>query len=195
MLEIVNTWDTQLLLFLNSIHSPFFDWLMPIITATKTWIPLYVLVLYVIIKKEKWNALYAILFAVLVIVLADQISVKLFKNVFERFRPSHEPAIRDIIHIVNDYRGGRYGFVSSHAANTFGFATYMALYFSKKWVSLSLFSWALIVSYSRIYLGVHYPGDILGGALLGMLIGSTTFWLMGFSKEKIISKMQQIKSA
>ena len=107
--------------------------------------------------------------------LADQISVKVFKEGFERLRPSHNPEIKDLIHTVKGYRGGQFGFVSSHAANTFAMAFFTSKLFRNRYYSWFIFIWAAVVSYSRIYLGVHYPLDIIGGALLGMLLGYLVF--------------------
>jgi undecaprenyl-diphosphatase len=104
-----------------------------------------------------------------VFAITDLASVHLFKNVFLRLRPCHEPALSGLVHLVNNRCGGSYGFVSSHAANTFGLAIMVLLLFKKlnPWIGYGMVIWAAMVSYSRIYLGVHYPGDILGGALLG----------------------------
>jgi len=191
MLETLNSLDIQLFLFLNSLHSSFMDPIMFFLTGKLTWAPLYAVVLFYLFKKEKWYGILALVFAVLVIVFADQSSVKLFKNVFERLRPSHNPEIKDIVHIVNNKRGGQFGFVSSHAANTFGFAMFISLFFKIRWVSISLFTWAVVVSYTRIYLGLHYPGDILGGAILGSLIGFLVYQAYTWTYQKMLLKTQQ----
>jgi undecaprenyl-diphosphatase len=107
---------------------------------------------------------------IITVALSDSISV-LIKNLVERPRPSRNPEIANLVHIVNDYRGGMYGFVSSHAANFFGVATFLSHQFKHYRWSIFLFVWAIVVSYSRIYLGVHYPLDIIFGAILGALIG------------------------
>jgi undecaprenyl-diphosphatase len=107
----------------------------------------------------------------LLIVLIDQTSVHLFKEVFHRLRPCHQPRISHLVHIVNNHCGGQYGFVSSHAANSFGFATFTILFFKNNRFSWFIFAWALLLSYSRIYLGVHYPSDIVGGWMLGIFWG------------------------
>lgn len=107
----------------------------------------------------------------IVVALTDQLSVHLFKNVFERLRPCHNPDLNGLVHLVNSKCGGKFGFVSSHAANTFGVAMFIHYIFRVRWFTLSILLWATIVSYSRIYLGVHYPGDVVFGALLGVLIG------------------------
>lgn len=103
---------------------------------------------------------------------ADQISVQLFKDVFMRLRPCHNPEIADLIHTINGACGGQYGFVSSHAANTFGLALFVGLIFKKHvpFLLKALLIWAAVVSYSRIYVGVHYPADLICGAILGSII-------------------------
>ncbi|MBO4593820.1 MAG: phosphatase PAP2 family protein, partial [Bacteroidaceae bacterium] len=100
------------------------------------------------------------------------------KPFFHRFRPSHEPALEGLVDLVNDRRGGLYGFISSHAANTFAVCTFVALYLRRHLATLTLILWACLSSYSRIYLGLHYPGDILAGALFGILTGLTMYGLM-----------------
>ena len=185
MLETLLKLDTELFLYLNSINSAFWDTIMWNISATKTWIPLYIIVLFFVFKQQKWKGFITFLFMVLVVVVADQSSVQLFKNTFQRLRPCHNEAILNLVHIVNNKCGGLYGFVSSHATNTFAFAVFTSLFFNKKWISYSLIFWAIIVSYSRIYLGVHYPLDVLGGAVLGLIIGILIFKLYIFIFYKI----------
>lgn len=175
--------DTSLFLFLNSLNSPFFDVIMKIISAKLTWIPLYALVLFLLIRIFRKSWWMYTLAAILLLALTDLASVHLFKNVFERLRPCHEPALEGMVHIVNGKCGGLYGFVSSHAANTFGFATFIAFIFKNniRWFAWVLLLWAAVVSYSRIYLGVHYPGDVIAGAALGALMG----WLLWLASESI----------
>lgn len=180
MLEFLEQLDIKWMLFLNGINSPFWDTVMWYISATLTWAPLYAVILFFVFKKMKWEGVIALAFFILLIVMADQSSVKLFKNVFERLRPCHNPDIKDLIHIVNGKCGGKFGFVSSHATNTFALAMFTSLFFRIKWVSYSIFIWAIIVSYSRIYLGVHFPFDVLGGAGLGILVGFVTYKLYLF---------------
>lgn len=163
--------------------------------ATKTlfWLPLYLFLVYLIIKYKKWNTLYILLGIALTITLADQITSGFMKPFFARLRPTQELGLTGLLHTVNNYKGGLYGFASSHAANTFGVAMFIWLLFKKKyrWVSV-IFFWAAFMSYTRIYLGVHYPGDILVGSLLGLLCGWIGFqfanWLQSkFSKQKVES--------
>ena len=178
MIESLEQFDRDLFLLLNSPHSAFMDTVMWYISTTWLWIPIYISMLIFAYKKGKIKYALTILGGVLLcVLLADLTSVHLFKNVFLRYRPSHNLEILDLVKTVTKpngqvYLGGQYGFVSSHAANIGAITTFILLSFrnlSKKWYLL-LF-WAALVMYSRIYLGVHYPGDILGGALLGFAIG------------------------
>ncbi len=151
------------------------------ISEKKTWIPLYILIIFFIIKQKKKQALLIIFFLILTILIADQSSV-FFKNFFERLRPCHEISIKDLLHTVNNKCGGKFSFVSSHASNVFAFATFISLFFHKKLISYGILFWALIVSYSRIYLGVHYFFDIIFGILLGITVGLLNFKLYEFVK-------------
>lgn len=171
MFETLEHLDQQLLLAINGAHTPFFDSLMWAISGKYTWIPFYALLLFFVIKRSKKNWWIAILGIVLAIVLADQISVHCFKNVVQRYRPTHNLEIGNLIHIVNNYRGGRYGFVSSHAANTFAVATFISFFFKNRNVLIGMMIWATIVCYSRMYLGVHYPADIFCGGIVGFVCG------------------------
>jgi undecaprenyl-diphosphatase len=169
MIEILEQWDHDLFLWLNGLHSEALDFIMWHVSGKLQWIPLYSFLLVVLFKKYGKSVLVIVLAAGLAVALADQFSVKLFKEVFERWRPCHNLDLKDLVHTVNNKCGGRFGFVSSHAANSFATATLLGLFINRKALILLLF-WASIVSYSRIYLGVHYPLDILGGAILGGLI-------------------------
>ena len=165
-------WDKELLLYLNSLHTDWLDPIMMLFTQTLFWLPLYALLVYMMIRtygKSSWIPLLGI---ALTIFLADRITSGLMKPYFARFRPSHEPTLQGLLHLVDGYTGGLYGFASSHAANTFGTATFFWLLFHNryKWIVL-LFPWAVIMTYTRIYLGVHYPGDILVGGLIGIASG------------------------
>lgn len=189
MLEKLIHFDQELFLLLNGAHNSFFDFVMFWASNKLIWLPLYILLGFLVFKKLKWKGFYVILAIVVLITFTDQVSVKLFKNLFERLRPCHEPLLEGMVHIVKNHCGGKYGFVSSHASNVFAISMFMGLFFRKnsRYTLLFLMIWALFVSYSRIYLGVHYPGDIFGGALLGIIFGwliyKLYFWLtVKFSK-------------
>ncbi len=175
MLEHIIDYDTNLFLFLNSKHTEFWDSIMWIVSGKLTWIPLYLLVAFFVVRKYRWKGVLTLLLFGVLITLADQISVRGFKEVFERLRPSHNPHIAHLVHSVNDYKGGQYGFVSSHAANCFAFAVFSLKLFRRSWYSAAIIFWASFVAYSRVYMGVHYPGDILGGAILGSVIGIVVY--------------------
>jgi undecaprenyl-diphosphatase len=163
--------DTDLFLFLNSINSPFWDDVMWIISARLTWVPLYLIILWMFFRLTGRRVILVTLFVIAAITLSDQLSVHAFKEVFLRLRPCHEPSLEGLVHIVRGKCGGQYGFVSSHAANCFNIAVFSLLLLRKRWFTVIILLWAALVSYSRVYLGVHYPGDIIGGALLGAGIG------------------------
>lgn len=169
MIEWLEHIDRTLFLLFNGLHSPFFDTIFYYISKFYISIPVYTFVIYLLYKSRSVLQASILLALIIVcVVLADMISVAWFKEVFLRYRPSHNTELQDLIHIVKNYRGGTYGFVSSHAANTFAFASCATLIFQKRNITIFLFTWAAIVSYSRIYLGVHYPADIACGALLGI---------------------------
>jgi undecaprenyl-diphosphatase len=177
IIEQLTELDKNLLLCLNSYHSPMWDNFFWIITNTLTWIPLYLTIAYIFIKNHSLRGIWFLIFAAVLILLCDRISSGFFKTFFERFRPTHDPFLRDMVHIVHNKRGGLYGFVSSHAANSFGLAVYLSLIFRNRLFNITIFSWAVIFSYSRIYLGLHYPGDIIAGALLGLILGRLVYGL------------------
>lgn len=171
-------YDKHVFLALNGSNSTFWDGFMWIYTSTIIWIPLAMMLLYVLIKNNKLKeTLLILLMIALVIFLCDRISSGFFKPFFKRFRPTQDPEIMYLVDIVNGYRGGAYGFISSHAANSFGIFTFVSLLLKKKELTLSLLLWAILNSYSRIYLGVHFTGDILCGSILGCLCGYLIYLL------------------
>jgi undecaprenyl-diphosphatase len=172
-------------------HNDFFDVVFEWISGRLSWIPLYAALAILLFVKFKKGMLYVIPFIALLILLSDKISVYCFKEVFMRLRPCHNPEITNLVHIVNNHCGGQFGFVSSHAANTFALAVFVGLVTRKKvsWLLPALVTWAAIISYSRIYLGVHYPGDIIGGAILGAVIAKFIFMMLNFLNGKLENKL------
>ena len=178
MIEQIIQWDKELLVALNGSSSPFLDGVMMAITETTTWIPLFACLLYAVIRNNNWRgSLLIILTVALLVTLCDQFASGFCKPYFHRFRPSQEPELADVIDLVNGYRCGLYGFISSHAANTFGVSVFFSLLFRNKKVTPLLLLYACLASYSRIYLGVHYPLDILMGTLWGVLCGVVVYKL------------------
>ena len=178
--------DQQLFLYINSLNSPFFDQVMHAISGKLIWVPLYLAILVFLGIKYKRKFFIIIIFIILAATLADQSSV-FVKNLFLRLRPCHEPTLKGLVHLVNGECGGMYGFVSSHATNSFDVALLSLLFIKKRWYSISIIAWALIVGYSRIYLGVHYPGDVLCGSFLGAFIGWSMFRLYQLTDKKILN--------
>jgi undecaprenyl-diphosphatase len=183
MIEKLELIDRQLLLFFNGLHTPLLDPIMWFISATYTWVPLYLVLLFFTFRKASRSWWILLIGLIITIAASDLISVHCFKNVFLRYRPTYNLEIKDLIHIVNGYRGGQYGFISSHAANTFACATFVSFFFRTRWITFGMFLWASVVSFSRIYLGVHYPGDVACGALVGILVGYGGFYLYQVSQE------------
>ena len=178
--------DKELLLTLNGSSSLFWDGFMWTVSGTKIWIPVGAMLLYIIFKNTKFTqGLLILVMLVLTVTLADQFSSGLCKPLFMRFRPAQDPEIMYMVNVVNGYRGGAYGFISSHAANTFAVATFVALLIRNCWMTVIMYIWALIPSFSRIYLGVHYPGDILFGMLWGVLVGFSTYTVCAYILRKM----------
>jgi len=172
-LDFLQNLDRHLFLFLNGHYNSFFDFVMYWLSDKLIWAPLYVVLLvmmYYTYRKAFW---YILLLIALLITMTDQVSVMLFKDVFQRLRPCHEPELEGMVRTLYGKCGGSYGFISSHACNTFGVAVFAGsiLKIKYKWMLPALLFWAAAISYSRVYLGVHYPGDILVGSIVGALIG------------------------
>jgi undecaprenyl-diphosphatase len=181
MIEFLKEIDTQLFLFLNGIHSSFGDFVMYWLSHKYIWIPLYAFLLFLLFRYYGMKAFILMVLAALLITISDQASVHLFKNVFQRLRPCHESALEGMVYTLGRC-GGKYGFISSHASNSFAIAVFMALLLWHKLrpMAIIMLVWAALVSYSRVYLGVHYPGDILVGGIVGAMEALLVFalWLI-----------------
>ncbi len=189
------SFDQHLLLSLNGSDSLFWDGFMWIVTSTKTWIPAALALLYIIFKNNKWQQGVLIIFMIaLVVLLADQTASGICKPFFARYRPTHDPEIMYLVDTVNNYRGGLYGFISSHASNTFGVAMLISLIVGNTWLTITMFLWAAIPTYSRIYLGVHYPGDIFFGAIDGLICGVLVFLLYRFICRRFFTQQRYISA-
>jgi len=175
--ETLVHWDKNLFLTLNGLHTNWMDHFMWLMSETIVWLPFFLFFIYMLIRNKKSQSLLWFLAFALLITFTDQIASGVFKPLVERSRPTHDPELANLVHVVNNYRGGNYGFFSSHAANVFAFAG-LSLLLIRNWVySVCILIWATLIAYSRIYLGVHFPLDILVGALFGFLSSIGFYYL------------------
>lgn len=174
--------DARLLLIVNGAHSPFFDAVMWCISGRWIWVPFYAVLAYLLFRRMSWKRASICLVTIgLIILAADQTCAILIRPEIGRLRPANlNNPLSSFVHVVNGYRGGRYGFPSCHAANTFALAVFMSLVIRHKWFTVMMFSWAFIVSYSRMYLGVHYFGDLFCGATIGSLFAVLFYYLQNY---------------
>lgn len=185
VLDTLNEWDQSLFLILNGWNAPWLDPVMWWVSQKWVWVPWYALLLFILVRK-RWSLsikrdykllILLLLSIALTIAFADQIASGILKPTVARLRPTHNEALQPWIHLLTGadgelYRGGMYGFVSSHAANSFALVGFLSPLLASSGWSAGLILWASLIAYSRIYLGVHYPGDVLVGALIGYSIGA-----------------------
>lgn len=174
--------DARLLLIVNGAHSPFFDSVMWCTSGRWIWVPFYAVLAYLLFRRMSWKRASICLVTIgLIILAADQTCATLIRPEIGRLRPANlNNPLSSFVHVVNGYRGGRYGFPSCHAANTFALAVFMSLVIRHKWFTVMMFSWAFVVSYSRMYLGVHYFGDLFCGATIGSLFAVLFYYLQNY---------------
>lgn len=176
-------------LWLNHQRSDFLDTFMSIYSDKFTWIPLSLILLGVLLYKVEWRKIALFVFCgILIGLLCDMVPAELIKPFFGRLRPSHHPDFKDIVDVVLERRGGRFGFISNHAANGFGIAIFTSLLFKYRYYTITVYSWAIITAYSRIYLGVHFITDILGGFIWGTIVGILVYYLYIFFRKKILNQ-------
>lgn len=178
MLDYLNDIDTEVLLAINGLHGTFQDAWWWLVSAKWASALLVLALAWILLHQNRRHTVLVLAMLVLTFVLADQLSSGLVKPLVERLRPTWDHSLDNMVHTVNNYRGGMFGFVSSHAANSFAAATLIALIMRHRLVTISIFTWALLQCYSRVYLGVHYPGDILGGIVIGTVVGWLVWLLM-----------------
>ena len=186
MIDSLTELDEQVFLALNQMHSGWLDPFMFWFSGNLIWIPLYGFLIYQLAKLPRIHFILALLSIAAGITMADQFTSSVLKPLVERPRPTWNTEIGSLVHTVNNYRGGHFGFPSSHAANTFCVAILLILILKKPWARWLLL-WAMIVSYSRIYLGVHYPGDVIAGAAIGSIAGLIAFRLYTAACNKLKS--------
>lgn len=195
--DLINL-DKSLFLTLNHFAAPGMDPVMRFLSGPVPWI-IFILGFLIVLWRAPWDRhrnRYLILVGSLILAYAisEQTSVHLFKEIFMRLRPCHEPSLAGQVRLVAHNCGGQFGFVSTHAANSFNLAILSALLIHRKWYTFCAFAWAILVSYSRIYVGVHYPGDVLGGAALGCMIGSGVFIGANILMKRIDLKEPKVRS-
>lgn len=187
--------DKELFLYLNNLGSASWDWFWLFITNKISSIPLYLVLLYFLYKNFGLQKTLVALFCIaLMITLTDQLSYAVKHGVM-RIRPCGEPTLEGLGRFIKNC--GRYGYFSGHATSSFALATFLSLLFRGvfKFFTPLIFFWALLVSYSRIYVGVHYPGDVLTGAVVGTLIALFCFWIYWTAVKKLESKFTTRKDS
>ena len=179
-LDQIESWDHWLLLKVNGLNSPFLDDMMWYVSSPYFGIPFYLFFAYLMYRCFGLKQTIVVCGLIALTVGISDLNAKYcFKEVFERFRPTHHEVLKGQLHLVNDYSGGKFGFISSHASNMFSIATMVFLLIGKKykWLFWLLLTWASLIGYSRVYLGVHYPSDVFVGAIVGCAIAGILYYL------------------
>ncbi len=179
--------DKEFFLLLNGMNHPFFDSFFSLFGSKEFWVPFYLVLLFVIIKQHRAQAVLIIVALILTITLSDQFSNFLKINI-ARLRPSHDPSLDGLVHNTFLGQGGNFGFVSAHAANAFALTVFVAKLSKSKSIALIMLVWALFTAYSRIYVGVHFPLDVVCGGIMGALLGWSVFKILIFSDTRFFKK-------
>ena len=193
-MNFITNLDTELFLFLNGLHVDWLDPIMTFISGKITWAPFYLILLFLVIKKYKKQSILVLIGVVILIVCSDQISSGIFKPIFERPRPCHNESIKDLVYLPNGHCGGAYGFISSHACNCFALAVFITHVLKKYYrkIAYIMYIWASLVAYSRIYMGVHYPGDIIVGAVVGIIVGFVISKLYDMISQRVETQRRKV---
>ncbi|MFC2773450.1 MAG: phosphatase PAP2 family protein [Segatella oris] len=193
LLSMLKAMDTMVFLTVNSHHNAYFDSVMWLVSGKLIWVPMYVSLFFVLLKNYSYKVVFAILLAIGVVILfTDSFTAQVIRPWVCRLRPSNlDNPMSSMVHIVDGYRGGAYGFPSNHASNTWGLAFFITFLFRRYKLTFFFFLWALLVCYSRMYLGVHYFGDLLIGGLLALAGASTVFHV--FRKVSGDTRLQKVK--
>ena len=190
MLEQLIEWDKELMLSINHAHTPFLDLIMQIASYKYSIVPVCAIILFFLFYKSsvKRGVLF-VLAIVFTFAICDSGSTSLFKHTVCRLRPCHDPSIMDMVRML-EYKGGQFGFISSHAANLFGLAVVSSFAIKRRWYTIFIFCWAALVAYSRIYVGKHFPGDVICGALFGTAAGLLIVYIV----VRVQNRLKQHKS-
>ncbi len=187
-IENLLPFERDLFFAMNGSDSIFLDNLMWTISGRFVWIPVFLFILFLFFyRSNRKEAILVTIFFILLFVVTDQVSSAFFKPFFERFRPTHHPDFSNLVDIVNGYRGGRFGFISGHATNSFGVAVFLSLVFKNRLVTITTLLWAAINSYTRIYLGVHFISDIVAGMVVGSLLALFVYLIYKVLRKAIIN--------
>ena len=181
MLDLIHQIDTQLLVWIHKLHTGFGDALFPFLRQKINWLPLYVFLAVFMVLNFKKRGLWFILFFILTVGMADTISSKVVKYTVKRMRPCHIDEIRPQLEMLIPC-GGPYSFTSSHATNHFAIAVFLIMTLGSRFpmIKWPLLVWASLIGLAQVYVGVHYPFDIVGGAILGSVIGWGVAWYFNF---------------
>lgn len=179
--------ERELFFSLNGSNSELLDNIVWTYTGVLTWVPMLIFILYILFRNQKLTEGLLVLGSIIfLVVLTDQFSSSLVKPLFKRYRPTHHPDFMEFVDIVKEYRGGQYGFMSGHATNGMGIAVLLSLHFRNRLVTIFMITWALLSSYARVYLGVHFISDIVAGLFFGALLGFLVYKIYLFCRAKVL---------